>query len=234
MAVQKELICLQSPRGLKRFPRCLLIPSTTGCYPDGMIKAWNASTAAYFRITLFAVGVLVLGGCATAQPHNTHSICQVFDQYPRWHREANAAQKRWGTPVNVLMAFVRRESNFREKARPDRPWFLFIPLPRRSSAYGYAQAQDPIWKEYKETNGHWFKSRKDMDDSLDFIGWYTDRIHRELGISKWDPKHLYLAYHEGMGGYRSGKWRHDRHLLNTADEVDHLAREYGAQLKRCR
>lgn len=59
-------------------------------------------------------------------------------------------------------------------------------------------------REYKKENGRWFKSRKDMDDSLDFLGWYTDRIHRELGISKWDPKHLYLAYHEGSGGYRTG------------------------------
>ena len=44
----------------------------------------------------------------------------------------------------------------------------------------------------------------------------ADRLHRELGISKWDPWHLYQAYHEGIGGYRSGHWRHDRHLLQTA------------------
>lgn len=185
-------------------------------------------------LVLLAVGLLALAGCATAPPRNSHNICQVFAQYPSWYRDARATQKRWGTPVNVLMAFVKRESGFRAKARPARPWFLFIPLPRRSSAYGYAQAQDPVWKEYRKENGHWFKSRKKMSSSLDFLGWYTDRIHRELGISKWDPKHLYLAYHEGIGGYRRGQWRHDRHLLRTANEVDHLAREYGAQLRRCR
>ena len=205
-----------------------------GCYPAAMIRAWNATMARRLGRALFAVGLLALGGCATAPPRNSQDICQVFDQYPGWYRDARDAQKRWGTPVNVLMAFVQRESGFREKARPARPRFLFIPLPRRSSAYGYAQAQDPVWQEYRKENGRWFKSRKDMDDSLDFLGWYTDRIHRELGISKWDPRHLYLAYHEGIGGYRSGQWRHDRHLLQTADEVDHLAREYGAQLRRCR
>ena len=72
-----------------------------------------------------------------------------------------------------------------------------------------------------------------MDDALDFIGWYTDKIHRQLGISKWDPKHLYIAYHEGIGGYRSGRWRHNRHLLQVAAGVDWRARQYGAQLKRC-
>lgn len=199
-----------------------------------MIKACNAITAKRPGLAFFVVGLLALGGCATTQPRSTESICQVFDQYPGWRDDARDAQKRWGTPVNVLMAFVQRESGFRGKARPARPHFLFIPLPRRSSAYGYAQAQDPVWQEYKKANGRWFKSRKDMDDSLDFLGWYTDRIHRELGISKWDPRNLYLAYHEGIGGYRSGQWKRDTHLLQTADVVDQLARTYGAQLQNCR
>ncbi len=199
-----------------------------------MNRASNHAAAHRFGLALLAMAMLVLGGCATAPPRNSRNICQVFDQYPSWYRDARDAQKRWGTPVNVLMAFVQRESGFKRKARPDRPWFLFIPLPRRSTAYGYAQAQDPVWNEYRKENGRWFKSRKDMDDSLDFLGWYTDRIHRELGISKWDPRHLYLAYHEGIGGYRSGQWRHDSHLLQTADEVDRRARDYGAQLRQCR
>lgn len=199
-----------------------------------MSKTWNVAPSRRLRLVVLGVGLLLLGGCASAPPRNTQNICQVFDQYPGWYHDARAAQKRWGTPVNVLMAFVQRESGFNRKARPKRPHFLFIPLPRRSSAYGYAQAQDPIWEEYRKANSGWFKSRKDMDDSLDFIGWYTDRIHRELGISKWDPKHLYIAYHEGIGGYRRGHWRSNRHLLQAAAGVDHRAREYGAQLRRCK
>jgi hypothetical protein len=218
----------------------MLRQSTPSCfgshagYPERMKGIWNVATLRRLCLAISIVGWLALGGCATSPPRNSRDLCQVFEQYPGWHHDARDAQKRWGTPVNVLMAFVQRESGYRRKARPDRPWFLFIPLPRRSSAYGYAQAQDPVWKEYRQANGRWFKSRKDMDDSLDFLGWYTDRIHRELGISKWDPKHLYLAYHEGIGGYRSGRWRYNRHLLKTAAAVDHLAREYGAQLRRCR
>jgi hypothetical protein len=200
---------------------------------SGLNRVRNATMSRCPWLALFAICLLALGGCATAPPRNSQDICQVFAQYPSWYRDARAAQRRWGTPANVLMAFVRRESGFRRKARPDRPWFLFIPLPRKSSAYGYAQAQDPVWREYRKANGGWFKSRKDMDDSLDFLGWYTDRIHRELGISKWDPEHLYLAYHEGIGGYRSGHWRHDHHLLQTAAAVAERAREYGAQLKQC-
>ena len=191
-------------------------------------------TARHLGLALLAMGLLALAGCATAPPRDPDNLCSIFNQYPSWYRDARAAQRRWGTPANVLMAFVQRESDYHEKARPARPHFLFIPLPRRSSAYGYAQAQDPVWREYLRATGHWFKSRKHMGNSLDFIGWYTDLIHRELGISKWDPRHLYIAYHEGIDGYRSGYWRHDRHLLETADYVDRLAREYGAQLRACR
>ena len=36
-----------------------------------------------------------------------------------------------------------------------------------------------------------------------------------------------------IGGYRSGRWRRNRHLLEVAAGVDWRAREYGAQLKRC-
>ncbi len=198
-----------------------------------MTARWNPPASRLAAFALLALSLLALGGCATVPPRHADNICQVFNQYPEWYDDAHDAQQRWGTPINVLMAFVRRESSFREHARPERRWFLFIPLPRKSSAYGYAQAQDPVWRRYRKATGGLFKSRSDMDDALDFIGWYTDLIHRQLGISKWDPEHLYIAYHEGIGGYRSGRWRHNRALLATARGVAFRAGEYGAQLKHC-
>lgn len=198
-----------------------------------MTERWTFSTPRRLGLAWIALSLLGLSGCATAPPRHADNLCQVFHQYPEWYDDAHDAQQRWGTPINVLMAFINRESGYRGHARPKRPWFLFIPLPRKSSAYGYAQIQDPAWHDYLKARGGWFRSRSDMDDALDFVGWYTDRIHRRLGISKWDPEHLYLAYHEGIGGYRSGAWRHDRHLLETAHQVAHRARAYGAQLKHC-
>ena len=46
-----------------------------------------------------------------------------------------------------------------------------------------------------------------MEDALDFIGWYNHRTRRQLGIPLTDAQRLYLAYHEGQGGYRRGTWR---------------------------
>lgn len=175
-----------------------------------------------------------LAACATAPPKRSDDLCAVFRQYPDWYDYAKQAEKRWGTPSYVLMAFVRHESGFHSDIRPKRHWLLgFIPLPRDSSAYGYAQAQDPAWDEYLKDTGGWFKGRTDMEDALDFVGWYNHRSHESLGISYRNVKRLYIAYHEGIGGYRAGAWRRDRLLLREAAAVDYRARAYRAQLGRC-
>jgi len=175
----------------------------------------------------------MLGGCAGAPVRHPGNVCQVFGQHPSWYDDAHAVQRRWGTPVGVLMAFVWHESGYRRHARPKRHWFLFIPLPRKSSAYGYAQIQGPAWHDYRKATGGHFKSRSDMGDALDFVGWYTALAHRELGIPLTDAEHLYIAYYEGIGGYRSGAWRHDRQLLEIASGVASRARLYQAQLRYC-
>jgi len=177
--------------------------------------------------------VLALAGCASTPPKQQHNICAVFDQHPAWYDYARQSEKTWGTPPQILMAFVRQESSYRENAKPPYEWFLFIPLGRASSAKGYAQIQDPVWKEYKAERGSLFRSRGDMEDALDFIGWYNDKTHRQLGISKWNAKQLYLAYHEGRGGYKRGSYKKKPKLMRVADKVAATASEYGTQLKQC-
>lgn len=174
-----------------------------------------------------------LSGCVSAPPRETVNICAIFDEYPEWYDYAKASEEKWGTPVHVQMAFVHQESRFVGDARPPMEWLLFIPLGRASSAEGYAQIQDPAWSDYTNETGGLLKSRSDMEDALDFIGWYNNISRDRLGISLWDPKNLYLAYHEGHGGYSRGSYRSKSKLLHVADKVNYRAREYGAQLKRC-
>lgn len=183
---------------------------------------------------LLVISFIVLAaGCASHPPSNQQNLCAVFRQHPEWYDYARESEKRWGTPIQIQMAFVHLESSYRSHAKPPYKWFLFIPLGRESSAKGYGQIQDPAWAEYKKERGGWFRGRSDMEDVLDFIGWYNDKSSRMLGISKWDPKRLYLAYHEGRGGYRRGTYKHKPQLLRVANGVDRTARDYGAQLKHC-
>jgi hypothetical protein len=179
------------------------------------------------------VAVVVLAGCSSAPPQTQDNLCAIFDEYPQWYDAAKDSEESWGTPAHILMSFVKHESAFVDNAKPPRDWFLFIPLPRGSSAEGYAQAQDAAWDEYQAENGGLFKSRSDMEDALDFIGWYNHQSSESLGISKWDPKQMYLAYHEGRGGYARGSYNSKPEVVQLADRVDWQAREYGAQLLQC-
>jgi len=177
--------------------------------------------------------VIALAGCASVPPKHQENLCTIFGQYPEWYDAAKESQARWGTPPHILMAFIKQESAFRHDAKPPWDWFLFIPLGRKSSAEGYAQAKDEAWEEYEDETGGFFKSRSTMDDAMDFIGWYNFKSSKDLGISKWDPKRLYLAYHEGRGGYARGSYKSKPEVMRIANRVDWQARQYGAQLRKC-
>ena len=204
-----------------------------GARRPGPSTAGRCSPHRLFAAALTAALVVLATGCATAPPKRQGSICEVFKQHPDWYRHARKSARRWGTPVHILMAFVRHESSYRSRAKPPRRKFLFIPLGRPSSAKGYAQAQDPVWGEYQAERGRVFRSRSDMKDALDFIGWYNYKTWRQLDISRRDARSLYLAYHEGRGGYRRGTWKKKPGVQRTAAKVAETAQRYRTQLARC-
>ena len=175
----------------------------------------------------------LIAACTDSPPGNQDNICAVFEQYPDWYDYAKASEAKWHTPTHILMAFVKMESSYRHNAKPPHEWFWFIPLGRQSSAKGYAQIQDAAWEDYTDETGGLFKSRSDIEDAVDFIGWYNNRSHTRLGISKGDPKRLYLAYHEGHSGYQQGRYHKKPEVIRVANEVNRLARAYEKQLRRC-
>jgi hypothetical protein len=143
-------------------------------------------------------------------------------------------QSEYGTPLHVAMAILKQESSFVADALPPRDYLLWvIPWGRVSSAYGYAQAQDPVWGEYKGDTGN-DGSRDSFDDAIMFIGWYTTGAQRQLGISKWDTYNQYLAYHEGRGGFSRNSYHSKPWLMQVAQKVQKQSEIYSAQLKQCR
>ena len=76
-------------------------------------------------------------------------------------------------------------------------YFLgIIPLGRESSAFGYAQALDGTWADYKKATGRSIARRSSIRDSADFMGWYMTKTRKLTGVSLSDAKNQYLAYHE--------------------------------------
>lgn len=183
---------------------------------------------------IVALSVLLLGGCATAPPKEQSNLCEIFREKPSWYEDALDMQEEWGTPIQVAMAFIKQESSYRHDARPPKDYILgIIPWGRVSSAYGYAQAQDPAWEDFQKATNHG-GSRTDFADALMFVGWYTDATQKQLGISKWDAYNQYLAYHEGRGGYKRKSYQSKPSLIKVARKVEQQAKDYGWQLKQCR
>ncbi|SHO55357.1 hypothetical protein VQ7734_01078 [Vibrio quintilis] len=187
-----------------------------------------------YRVLLQLTASLVLLGCATSPPSQVSNLCEIFREKPSWYEDAVDMEKQWGTPVQVAMAFVKQESSFRHDALPPKDYLLgFIPFGRVSSAYGYAQAQDPAWEDFQKATHHG-GSRTDFADSMMFIGWYTRETNKQLGLSMWDTYNQYLAYHEGRGGFARKTYSQNPSLKRIARRVEKQAKDYGWQLKQCR
>jgi hypothetical protein len=69
--------------------------------------------------------------------------------------------------------------------------------------------------------------------TIDFIGWYNDQSQRKNKISKSDAYHLYLAYHEGQGGFARRSYKNKQWLKDVATKVSKRSGVYRAQLNEC-
>jgi hypothetical protein len=174
------------------------------------------------------------GGGNNSAPRNLDDACSIAGQRPNYLKAMRKTERRWGIPVHVQMATIYQESKFIGNARtPFRYVLGVIPMGRQSSAYGFSQALDATWDEYRKATGHRRAKRDDIDDATDFIGWYMDGSSDRLGISKTDARNQYLAYHEGRSGYARGTYRRKAWLVNVANEIGSRSVSYKAQLAAC-
>ena len=181
----------------------------------------------------FVLLSILLSGCSFGPPDNPDNICDIFDQKWGWHSDAKNAARRWDASIPIMMAIMFQESSFISDARPPRVRILGIPMWwRQSSSYGYSQAKSETWRWYEQSTGR-NGDRDDFDDAIDFIGWYNMMSGELSGISPNDASSLYLAYHEGHGGFNSGSYRSKDWLLAVASRVQERSNMYAAQYQRC-
>jgi len=188
----------------------------------------------HIKLMLIALISLMFAGCTSMPPAKPDNVCAIFDDKPKWYKAAHKAEKRWGSSIPTMMSIMYQESQFKHNARPARTKILWVfPGPRPSDAYGYPQAKDDVWNEYQANSGNGWSRRDNFKDAIDFIGWYNKQSHIRSKIQLSDSYGLYLAYHEGHGGFNRGSYRKKPWLMSTAQKVAERATNYNQQLQGC-
>ena len=184
-----------------------------------------------FKNIFFSMIIILISACSSI-PKNTSNSCSIFNERYLWYKHAKKTEKKWGTPIYVQLAIIKMESDFDWLAKPQRQkLFKVIPFKRPSSSFGYSQAVKGTWEQYKNETGNKLATRARFKDSVDFIGWYTDKTESLLKISKKDAFRQYLAYHEGWGGYKN--YKNNQKIIALAKKVEKQSEKYKSQMKKC-
>ena len=175
--------------------------------------------------------LFILSSCSSI-PSNTKNSCDIFSEKYLWYKHAKKTEKKWGVPIHIQLAFIKKESDFDWLAKPERlKLFKIIPYKRKSSSFGYSQAIKGTWDQYKKETNNRLATRARFKDSVDFIGWYMNKTEKLLKISKTDSYRQYIAYHEGWGNYKN--YKKNKKVILFAKEVKNQANQYKKQLNKC-
>ena len=184
----------------------------------------------YFKKT-FIFFLFFISACSSI-PQNTSNSCKIFDEKYLWYKHVLKVEQKWGTPIYIQLAIIKAESNFDWLAKPSRQkLFKVIPFKRPSSSFGYSQAVKGTWQQYKDETGNKLATRARFKDSVDFIGWYTNKTKSILKIPLQDSFKQYVAYHEGWGNYKN--YKKNKKVIGLAKKVEKQSNIYKKQLSKC-
>ena len=164
------------------------------------------------RNKLFLLFFILISACSSI-PKNTADGCSIFSERYLWYKHAKKTERKWGTPISLQLAIIKMESDFDWLAKPPRHR-LFKVIP------------------YKNETNNPLATRVRFKDSVDFIGWYTNKTEKILKISKKDSFRQYIAYHEGWGNYKN--YKKNTKVISLAKRVEQQTNKYRKQLFDCK
>ncbi len=181
----------------------------------------------------FSIFLMFLISACSSVPQNTSNSCKIFNERYLWYKHSKKVEQKWGTPIHIQLAIIKMESDFDWLAKPPRQkLFKVIPFKRPSSSFGYSQAVKGTWEQYRNETGNKFATRARFKDSVDFIGWYTNKTNLILKISLQDAFRQYIAYHEGWGNYKN--YKKNKKVISLAKKVEKQSKIYKNQLSKCK
>ena len=186
----------------------------------------------FLKKNLLIFIIFLVSACSSI-PSNTSNSCSIFSERYLWYKHTKNSEKKWGTPIYLQLAIIKMESDFDWLAKPPRKkLFKVIPYKRPSSSFGYSQAIKGTWEQYKKETGNKLATRTRFKDSVDFIGWYTNKTEKILKISKKNAFQQYIAYHEGWGNYKN--YKQNQKVISLAKKVENQSNKYKSQLEECK
>ncbi|MBD3665686.1 lytic transglycosylase [Sulfitobacter aestuariivivens] len=187
------------------------------------------------RALIIVLLVASCGGGQTSAPRNLDNACSLLKERPEYLRAFRAVERKWGVPIHVQMATIHQESRFVADARTPFKYVLgVLPMGRQSSAFGYSQALDATWDEYRRDQNRRTAKRDRIKDASDFMGWYMNVSQERNGIPLTDARNQYLAYHEGHTGYARGSYNRKSWLVGVSAKVAARSEMYRDQIAGCR
>ena len=181
----------------------------------------------YLKKFFFLFFLFFVLSCSSV-PKNTVNACAIFNEKYLWYKFAKATERKWGAPIELQMAIIRKESGYDWLARPERTkLFKVIPWKRKSSSLGYSQAIEDTWENYKKSTGKKYVTRVLFKDASDFVGWYVDQTYRKMKVSKTNYFKQYLYYYNGW----TKQLRPES--IPYAKIVARTAKKYKKQIMRC-
>ena len=185
----------------------------------------------YINRFIFFILLFIITSCSSI-PSNTRNTCNIFNERYLWYKHAKNSEKKWGAPIYIQMAFIKKESDFNWLAKPKRlKLFKIVPYKRPSTSFGYSQAVKGTWEQYKKETKNPLATRARFKDSVDFIGWYINKTEKILKIPKTDAYRQYIAYHEGWGNYKN--YKNNQKVIIFAKRVKEQSNLYRKQLLQC-
>ena len=61
----------------------------------------------HFKKIILILILFILSACYSI-PKNTQNSCAIFEERYLWYKHAKASYKKWGAPIHLQLAFVKK------------------------------------------------------------------------------------------------------------------------------
>ncbi|MCV6587885.1 MAG: hypothetical protein OIF57_02480 [Marinobacterium sp.] len=176
--------------------------------PDDLsVSRWS------LKVLSLAAGALltvVLQGCLPVRPPPAAgSACQYSEQEEKKLQAAINAAHRWDVSAALILGLM-------EPSGP--PW---------------VQPRVLDWDEFRMQAENWQANPHELEDSAQFIGWFSHNSQQRIQLQGAQVSHHYMALRLGHGGYHRGLDMASAGLKGEAEQAQQRTAYWQQRLQQC-